>query len=90
MSVETRRDAPVGRARTIPPQAPRLVPPEVATSPRVVALTAAVVAGDAVAVVDFWRAVAEEGTPLIEASDDDPHTGSSPSSGAATTTRATC
>lgn len=72
MSAQTPRGAPVGRARTIPPQLPRLVPPEVTASPRVAALAGAVAAGDDGAVADFWRAAQAEGTPLIEVSEGDP------------------
>src|SRR5688500_2764424 len=56
-------------ARPHRPQPPKLVPPEVVSSPRLENLARAVVAGDGAALERFWAAVRAEGTPLIETID---------------------
>lgn len=53
-------------ARPLRPQPPKLVPPEVTSSPRIEKLMQAIEAGDGGVLERFWAAVGEEGTPLVE------------------------
>src|SRR5262245_53315209 len=58
-------------ARPLRPMAPKLVPPEVVSSPRIEGLARAVADGDEEAPARFWGAVRREGTPLVEPIDGD-------------------
>lgn len=60
------------RRSTIPPQIARPTGQEVVESPRILALQAALTAGQTAALDEFWAEVATHGTPLIEALDNDP------------------
>lgn len=57
---------------TIPPQKPKLPPPEVVESPRMQVLKIALANGDQALADDFWAAVATECTPLLELLEHDP------------------
>lgn len=66
------REVTVTPRSTIPPQKPKFPTPEIAESPRIQALQAALHAGDAEALAVFWQQAEAEGTPLVEALPDDP------------------
>lgn len=57
---------------TTPPQKPKFPAPEIAESPRITALKAALLENGEAAAHDFWAQAAAEGTPLIEPLADDP------------------